>query len=126
MINKERNLSYEISQIKQRNRYGLIEISPHALSRMEQRNIDKDIILDCISKRDTTIIQHHPPYTYHNNTDDLFVLYAKVCIHNQPKPIHVIIAKSNQTNDVIKYTVVTCYIPSKSLFYAHGRKLKHS
>ena len=125
MLGREENLSYEISEIKKRNNYGLIEMSEHALERMQEREIKQDLILNCISKRNTTIIQHHMPNTYHCNRDELFVLYGKVILNDKHQPLHIVIAKVFNGDGIgFVYRVVTCYVPSKSLFYAHGRKLR--
>lgn len=118
------DLSKEISEIKKYNRFGMLDISEHALTRVRERDLNIDIIMKFISEKSTTIVQYHKPFEYHNNRDELFVLYGKVNIKKGSKPLHVVVAKSCEM--AVKYKIVTCYIPSKTLFYAHGRKLRQS
>lgn len=115
-------LSQEISQIKKFNKFGLISISEHALVRLNERGITKFDIYKCIQQKNTTIIQYHEPYQYHNNKNEVFVLYGKFIKNNKSNPLHIIIAKD--TSAGTKYNIVTSYIPSKEVFYAYGRKLK--
>lgn len=116
------NLSKEINEIKKFNKFQLVEITDHALSRSKERGITTDAVRKCISQHDTTIIQYHKPYEYHGNKDELFLLHGKFRYSGKSKPLHIVIAKN--TAHGIHYKVVTCYVPDKRYFYAYGRKLK--
>lgn len=115
-------LRKEISEIKKFNNFHLIEITGHAFSRSRERGITTGTVKKCISQYDTTIIQHHKPYKYHDNKDELFVLYAKFKNKGKNKPLHIVIAKNIEHG--VHYKVVTCYVPDERYFYDYGRKLK--
>lgn len=117
-------LSKEISEIKKFNKFGLLEISNHALYRLNERGITEEDILNCISQKETTIIQNHLPGEYNNNKNEVFVLYGKFKYRNKSKPLHIVIAKDISENAGKKYKIVTSYIPSNDIFYAYGRKLR--
>lgn len=117
------NLSKEIQEIKKYNKYGMLKMSNHALFRMKEREITEEKIYEVISKKQTMIIQYHERHTYHNNDDELFVLYGKATLKDKGVPLHIVIAKKKKEYGV-EYRIVTCYVPSKNLFYAHGRILR--
>ena len=112
-------LSREIQQIKKNARWGLLNVTDHALYRLKQRNMNEQYILDMLQKKDTTIVQYHDVNTYHNNPDELFVCYAKDTCGKDSRPLHIVSAKKE-----CKYTIVTCYVPNNKLFYAYGRYLR--
>lgn len=119
-----KDLSREIKAIKTYNEFGLLDFSEHAETRMRERGISKESVIECISKRDTSIVQYHDINTYHQNKDELYVLHGKFIYKGKSKPLHIICAKEQSENGGMAYSVITVYIPNNNIFSAYGRKLR--
>lgn len=117
-------LSKELYSIKKFAKFNLLTFSDHAKMRISERKLDEETILDIVKKPTTSIVEVHAPGEYHNNKDEVFVLFNKFMYKGRSKPIHIIVAKEVSKNAGRNYKIITSYIPNKHIWYAYGRVLK--
>lgn len=113
---KQKNLSYEMYQIRKFCRYHLIKCTNHALMRAKERNISFDDIYSMLLMPTSTIVHQK---VLIKDRAIRYVIFLKKLGKNMR--YHVIIQKNIKVNGGINYEIVTLYEPDRSLFRNDGR-----
>lgn len=123
--NNNLNLSQNWRRIKQFARFDLIHFSTHAESALTARHISKEEVMHVLKSANSSIVQHHEPGTYNNNSAPVDVIFGKVN-YKKKRFLHVVLATEQSVNDGYIIKVVTVYEPSKEFFHASGRVLRRN